>query len=50
MDLCIKIFPAYNDEGKYGINFLNSLIIHEEKTKKITTVKRVWITYLRNTH
>ena len=24
-------------------NFSNSLIIHEEKTKEITTVKEVWI-------
>ena len=50
MDHCIKIFPACNDEGKYGINSLNSLIIHEEKTKKISTAKGVWITYLRSTH
>ena len=28
-----------NDNGP----FLDSLIIHEEKTKEITTVKEVWI-------
>ena len=28
-----------NDDG----HFLDSLIIHEEKTKEITTVKEVWI-------
>ena len=27
----------------YKMDFSNSLIIHEEKTKEITTVKEVWI-------
>ena len=27
----------------FSIYFSNSLIIHEEKTKEITTVKEVWI-------
>ena len=29
-------------KGLY-VGFLNSLIIHEEKTKEITTVKEVWM-------
>ena len=27
----------------HDLNFSNSLIIHEEKTKEVTTVKEVWI-------
>ena len=30
-------------EGNCKIFFSNSLIIHEETTKEITTVKEVWI-------
>ena len=30
-------------QRKRYLNFSNSLIIHEEKTKEITTVKEVWI-------
>ena len=30
-------------EGDYDYHFSNSLIIHQEKTKKITTLTVVWI-------
>ena len=31
------------DTGDLEINILKPLIIHDEKTKKITTVNKVWI-------
>ena len=38
----IPVFRRSDDEMIWSLLFLNSLIIHEEKTKEITTVKEVW--------
>jgi hypothetical protein len=47
------LIQGENCRGKYvfyritwillDISFLNSILIHEDKTKKITTVEEVWI-------
>ena len=36
-----KCFPS--TRHRWNLNFSNSLMIHQDKTKKITTVKEVWI-------
>ena len=38
-----KMSQPNNGPNMKQTNFSNSLIIHEEKTKEITTVKEVWI-------
>ena len=41
-----KVVIVFGSESLHLINFSNSLIIHQVQTKKITTVKEVWISDL----
>ena len=39
----VSVFKCFSGEINFNVAFSNSLIIHQAKTKKITTVKEVLI-------